>query len=69
MTEIKKHNLNNKEFNYNKKLYVKKTAEKIIDRNIDDIELDNIINKKYNRTYTKLIIDYNDISYIKKNSA
>ena len=66
MTEIKKHNLNNKEFNYDKKLYVKKTAEKIIGRNIDDIELDNIINKKDNRTYTKLIMDYYNISYNKK---
>ena len=67
MTEIKKHNLNNKEFNYNKKLYVKKTAEKIIGRNINDIELDNIINKKDHRTYKKLIMDYYDISYNKKN--
>ena len=66
MTEIKKYKLNNEEFNYDKKLYIKKTAEKIIDRNISDIELDNIINKKYNRTYTKLIMDYYNISYNKK---
>ena len=31
MTEIKKkHNLNNKEFNYNKKLYVKKQLKKLL---------------------------------------
>ena len=45
---------------------LKKTAEKIIGRNISDIELDNIINKKYNRTYSKLIMDYYNISYDKK---
>ena len=44
MTEVKKYKLNNEEFNYHKKLYIKKTAEKIIGRNISDIELDNIIN-------------------------
>ena len=67
MTEIKKYKLNNEEFNYDKKLYIKKTAEKIICRNISDIELDNIINKKDNRTYTKLVMDYYNISYNKKN--
>ena len=67
MTEIKKYKLNNEEFNYDKKLYIKKTAEKIIGRNIKDIELDNIINKKYLRTYTKLMMDYYNISYYKKN--
>ena len=67
MTEIKKYKLNNKEFTYDKKLYIKKTAEKIIGRNISDIELDNIINKKDYRTYTKLIMDYYNISYNKKN--
>ena len=46
MTEIKKYRLNNEEYNYDKKLYIKKTAEKIIHRNISDIELDDIINKK-----------------------
>ena len=63
MTEIKKYKLNNEEFNYDKKLYIKKTAEKIIGRNISDIELDNIVNKKDHRTYTKLIMDYYNISY------
>ena len=67
MTEIKKYKLNNEEFNYDKKLYIKKTAEKIIGRNISYIELDNIINKKDHRTYTKLIMDYYNISYNKKN--
>ena len=67
MTEIKKFKLNNEEFNYDKKLYIKKPAEKIIGRNINDIELDNITNKKDNRTYTKLIMDYHNISYNKKN--
>ena len=66
MKEIKKYKLNNEEFNYDKKLYIKKTAEKIIGRNISDIELDNIINKKDHRTYTKLIMDYYSISYNKK---
>ena len=66
MTEIKKYKLNNEEFNYDKKLYIKKAAEKIIGRNISDIELDNIINKKDNRIYTKLIMDYYNISYNKK---
>ena len=66
MTEIKKYKLNNEEFNYDKKLYIKKPAEKIIGRNISDIELDNIINKKDHRTYTKLIMDYYNISYNKK---
>ena len=46
MTEIKKYKLNNEELSYDKKLYIKKTAEKIVGRNISDIELDNIINKK-----------------------
>ena len=67
MIEIKKYKLNNEQFNYDKKLCIKKTAEKIIGRNISDIELDNIINKKYHRTYTKLIMDYYNISYNKKN--
>ena len=67
MTEIKKYKLNNEEFNYDKKLYIKKTTEKIIGRNISDIELDNIINKKDHRTYTNLIMDYYNISYNKKN--
>ena len=67
MTEIKKYKLNNEEFNYDKKLYIKKTAEKIIGRNISDIELNNIINKKDHRTYTKLIMDYYNIFYNKKN--
>ena len=66
MTEIKTYKLDNEEFNYDKKLYIKKTAEKIIGRNISDIELSNIINKKDNRTYTKLIMDYYNISYNKK---
>ena len=30
MTEIKKYKLNNKELNYDKKLYIKKTAEKLL---------------------------------------
>ena len=30
------------------------------------MELDNVINKKDNRTYTKLIMDYYNISYNKK---
>ena len=30
MTEIKKYRLNNEEFNYDKKLYIKKTAEKLL---------------------------------------
>ena len=51
------------------KKYAVETAEKIIDRNISDIELDNIINKKGNRTYTKLIMDYYIISYNKKNKC
>ena len=46
MTEIKKYKLNKEEFNYDKKIIYKKTAEKIIGRNINDIELDNIIDKK-----------------------
>ena len=62
----KKYKLNNEEFNYDKKLYIKKTTEKIVGRNISDIELDNIIHKKDNRTYTKLIMDYYNISYNKK---
>ena len=66
MTEIKAYKLNNEEFNYDKKLHIKKTAGKIIGRNISDIELDNIINKKDNRTYTKLIMDYYNISYNEK---
>ena len=66
MTEIKKYKLNNEEFNYDKKLYIKKTAEKSIGRNISDIELDNIISKKDHRTYTKLIMDYYNIFYNKK---
>ena len=66
MTEIKKYKLNNEEFNYDKKLYNKKAAEKIIGRNINDIELDKLINKKDNRTYTKSIMDYNNISYNRK---
>ena len=44
----------------------KKTAEKFIGRNINDIELGNIVNKKDHRTYTKLIMDYYNISYSKK---
>ena len=64
---VKIYKLNNEEFNYDKKLYIKKTVEKIIGRNINDIELDNIINKKDNRTYTKLIMDYYNISHNKKN--
>ena len=62
MTEIKKYKLKNEEFNYDKKLYIKKTAEKISGRNISDIQLDNIITKN-----TKLIMDYYNISYNKKN--
>ena len=50
-----------------KKLYIKETAEEIIGRNISDIEIDNIINKKDHRTYTKLIMDYYNISYNRKN--
>ena len=30
MTEIKKYKLNNEEFNYDKKLYIKKTAEILV---------------------------------------
>ena len=30
MTKIKKYKLNNEEFNYDKKLYIKKTAEKLL---------------------------------------
>ena len=30
MTEIKKYKLNSEEFNYDKKLYIKKTAEKLL---------------------------------------
>ena len=67
MTEVKKYKLNNEEFNYDKQLYIKKTAEKIIGRNISDIELDNIINKKDHSTYTKLIMDYYNVSYNKRN--
>ena len=67
MTEIKTYKLNNEEFNYDKKLYIKKTAEKIIGRNISDIELYNIIDKRDRRIYTKLIMDYYNISYNKKN--
>ena len=49
------------------KNYTSKKQIKIIGRNISDIELDNIINKKDHRTYTKLIMDYYNISYNKKN--
>ena len=52
MAEVKKSKVNNEEFNYDIKLYIKETAEKIIGRNMNDIELDNIINKKDHRTYT-----------------
>ena len=50
-----------------KNYILKKIAEKIIGRNISDIELDNIINRKDHRTYKKLIMDYYNISYNKKN--
>ena len=50
-----------------KNYILKKQLKKIIGRNISDIELDNIINKKDHRTYTKLIMDYYNISYNKKN--
>ena len=30
MTEIKKYKLNNEEFNYDKKLYIRKTTEKLL---------------------------------------
>ena len=43
--------------------YVKKIAEKIIGRSINDIELDNIINNKNHKTYTKLIMVYYNISH------
>ena len=50
-----------------KKIIHQKNSRKTIGRNISDIELDNIINKKDHRTYTKLIMDYYNISYHKKN--